>query len=113
MESKAGWTGLSQGLQAWGFLSVAACVGTGQAQVWAKLDISQLRRQNLILPPKGRGTGAYTVWEGNGRDSPWAMSFCSCWRKKDGGLVGLILGETGPPGSGIGDRTMVALPDFP
>lgn len=53
MESKAGWTGLSQGLQLWGFPSVAACVGAGQAQVWAKLDISHLCRQNLVLPPKG------------------------------------------------------------
>lgn len=94
MVSKVRRTSLSQGLQPRAFPSITACVGTGQAQVWAKLDISQLQRQNLILPLKAQGTEAHVVWEGSSEDRSWAMSFCSHWSKKDGRLVGGISGET-------------------
>lgn len=89
MGSKAGWMGLSQGLRPWGFLSLAVCVGAGQARVWAKLAIVQLRRQNLMLPPKRQGTGA--CGEGNGG----AMSLLLLLEEERWGAVGLISGETG------------------
>lgn len=94
MVGKARRTRLSQVLQPWAFPSIAACVGTGQAQVWAKPDSSQLQRHNFILPLKARGTEAHDVWEGDGGDRSWVIGFCSHWSKKDGRLVGGISGET-------------------
>lgn len=64
-------------------------VGAGQARVWAKLAIVQLRRQNLMLPPKRQGTGA--CGEGNGG----AMSLLLLLEEERWGAVGLISGETG------------------
>lgn len=97
-------------LQPGAFPSIAACVGTGQAQVWAKLDISQLQRQNLILPLKVWGGEAHVAWEGDGGDRSWAMSFCSNWSKKDvgGNLRGNSRRLQDTSSSDTDDRAIVA-----
>lgn len=76
IDGKQSWVDKSE---PWGFLSIAF-LSTGQAQVWAKLHVSQLRRQSSILPLKRQGIESYVAWEGM-----VGIAVGQCWRKEDGG----------------------------